>query len=112
MSDERVQSEGEWLASLSDAEKISFLVDLGRNLTVAGRSSYEVQGEGLDRPHQLRAVNEVQHRVLACLAQCIAGSVDGGFVRSMARWLLAPRQDKELEQLLAWAWSATKERQA
>jgi hypothetical protein len=104
MSGDRVQSEADWLVSLDDRGRINFLARLARNLTVAGRSSYEVQGAGLDRPSHLRAINEVQH-----LDQSISGAVHMGFVDSIASWLLRNQEDKELEQLLGWAWDTTKE---
>ena len=45
-------------------QQVSLLVSFGYELTIVGRESYEVGGEGLDKPGFLRSVNELQHQVL------------------------------------------------
>jgi hypothetical protein len=51
-------------SSLSTNDKIRFLSRLGWELTVTGRDSYEPQTEELTHPGRLRAINEIQHRIL------------------------------------------------
>jgi len=55
------------LVLLETRSKTLFLATLMHELTIAGRNSYRVQSEELDKPSQLRKVNEIQHRVAACL---------------------------------------------
>jgi hypothetical protein len=50
---------------LKHEDRIRFLLRLAHELTIVGRDSYEVGGNGLTCPHRLRALNEVQHRILA-----------------------------------------------
>jgi hypothetical protein len=102
-----IELEGEWLVSLDEGAKVAFLSLLGHTLTIAGRNSYAVQGEGLDKPDQLRKINEIQHRVLACLREVLSGSVTVSFQRSIADWVLN-QKDTEMHELMAWAWQSTK----
>jgi len=106
-----IDEEGAWFAALADRQKLRFLSVLGHELTVVGRNSYRPQTEELDKPAQLRRVNEVQHRVLACLAQLLAGTCAPSFQRSIAEVVLQ-QSDAELRQLMAYAWSFAKERLA
>jgi hypothetical protein len=107
MSD--VLAEGEWLASLGERPKAAFLVTLARELTIAGRASYVPQTEELLHPTWLRQVNEVQHRVLACLSEVLAGTGSASFQRSIAEWVLNQR-DSSLAEHMAHAWARAKER--
>jgi hypothetical protein len=101
--------EGEWLAALPERSKLLFLASLSHALTVAGRNSYEAQTEALEKPEQLRRINEIQHRVSACMRELIAGQASASFQQSIARWVLEQR-DTELRELMEWAWQTTKER--
>lgn len=108
MSDATVRTEGEWLASQDEKSKAHFLAALAHTLTIVGRNSYAVQGEGLDHPAQLRIVNEIQHRVLACLREVLAGESTNSFERSISVWVLE-QPHSELHALLLWAWNGSKE---
>jgi hypothetical protein len=103
-----VEIEGDWLASLDRDAKVLFLAKLGHTLTVAGRNSYTVQGEGLANPAQLRHINEIQHRVLACLVEVLEGKSTVSFQRSVAVWVLE-QSDPEVRDLGSWAWRSAKE---
>ena len=103
-----IETEGDWLTSLDDRQKLLFLVTLGHTLTVAARSTYTAQGDGLDQPAQLRRINEIQHRVLACLRELAIGQSNRSFQRSIANWVLG-EQNAELRELMSWAWKSTKE---
>ncbi len=50
---------------LAREDKIVFLLRLARELTVVGRDTYVPGGTGLECPERLRALNEIQHRLLA-----------------------------------------------
>jgi hypothetical protein len=104
-----VLTEAEWLVSLDERSKTTFLVTLARELTIAGRASYVAQSEDLLHPTWLRQVNEVQHRVLACLSEVMSGTGTASFQRSIAEWVLSPR-DSVFAEHLAYAWERAKER--
>ncbi len=103
-----VEAEGDWLASLDREAKVLFLAKLGHTLTVAGRISYTAQGDGLDQPTQLRHINEIQHRVLACLVEVLKNESTASFQHSIAGWVLE-QSSPELRNLGLWAWLAAKE---
>lgn len=100
--------QGDWLAGLPCERKLLFLSALAHQLTVVGRYSYRPRTEELDRPWQLRSINEVQHRVLACLVQIQKGNAPPGFQESIAA-LTLNHQDAELRELMrqAWHWAKT-----
>jgi len=50
---------------LSREERIHFLLCLAHELTIVARDTYAVGGRGLQCPERLRAINEIQHRILA-----------------------------------------------
>jgi hypothetical protein len=104
-----IESEGQWLVDLPVARKALFLTALMHALTIAGRGSYRPRTEELDKPAQLRAINEIQHRVSACLHQLLVGTGDSGFQQSIAGWVLG-QGDDELRPLLVWAWRDAKAR--
>ena len=100
--------EGEWLASLPANSKLLFLALLSHALTVAGRNSYQAQTEELEKPAQLRRVNEIQHRVSACLRELLTGQSSISFQQSIATWVLE-QPDEEFQGLMAWVWCTAKE---
>lgn len=106
-----VEIEGDWLVSLDRQAKVLFLAKLGHSLTIAGRNSYAVQSDGLERPTQLRQINEIQHRVLACLVEVIKSESTAIFQHSIAGWVL-DQSDPELRDLGLWAWRSAKEQVA
>src|SRR4051794_16505399 len=66
MSDHKTDAS---FAQLARHEKAHFLVALAHGLTIVARDTYAPRQEGVTNPCRLRALNEVQHRVLAgCLA--------------------------------------------
>ena len=99
-------AEGRWLVSLDSSAKARFLASLGHQLTIAGRDSYVVQGDGLTKPELLRGINEIQHRVLACLSQLLSGEGNEGFERSIASWVLeSSNEDLKAHGVTAWNWA-------
>jgi hypothetical protein len=101
-------AEGQWMVSLDSSTKVRFLASLSHALTIAGRAaSYEVQGDGLTRPEFLRSINEIQHRVSACLGQLLNGEGSESFERSIASWVLET-SDPELRAHTIWAWQDAK----
>src|SRR5215831_20614439 len=54
-------------SNISANDKIRFLSRFGWELTIVGRDAYEPQTEELTYPARLRALNEIQHRILSHL---------------------------------------------
>lgn len=104
-----ISDEATWINELPLECLLRFLARLSFNLTVAGRNSYEVGTNELTHPPELRRVNEIQHRVTACLSQLLNGDCPDGFVASMASLVLAS-QDVELDSLLHYSWAEAKSR--
>jgi hypothetical protein len=100
-------AEGQWLVSLDDGAKARFLASLSHQLTIAGRDSYVAQGDGLTKPELLRGINEIQHRVSACLSQLLSGEGNESFERSMASWVLES-SNRELKAHGTSAWTYAK----
>jgi hypothetical protein len=105
----RIDSEAEWFVGLALDNKLRFLARLSFEITIAGRNSYEAGTDELTNPPQLRRVNEIQHRVTACLSQLLTGTCSDGFEQSIATWVLAER-DSELRHFLEACWSDAKMR--
>lgn len=98
-----LEAEGNWLVSQEQRSKALFLATLMHAITIVGRNSYRPQTEELDKPSQLRKVNEIQHRIAACLRQVLSGQTNESFERSIAAWVLE-QQDTELRDLMSYAW--------
>ena len=97
-------AEGRWLSSLQGRKRALFLAILAHELTVGGREAYEAGTEAQDKPGLLRSVNEIQHRVTACLRGELrdAGKMD--FVEALGRIVLE-QPDPDLAGLTACAWT-------
>ena len=104
-----IDTEAEWVANLVFDQRLRFLASLACGITIAGRHSYEVGTDDLINPRQLRRVNEIQHRVVACLSQLLHGTCPDGFAQSIATWVLA-ESDTELRGILEACWSKAKTR--
>jgi hypothetical protein len=102
-----IEAETEWIASLAPDFAVRFLARLSWEITVAGRNSYEAGSDELTNPRQLRKVNELQHRVAACLSQLLEGRCPDGFVQSIALRVLTT-DDNELRHILQWSWIAAR----
>jgi hypothetical protein len=103
-----VELEGCWFMALSKAEKIAFLAAVGHALTISGRTSYSFQNEGLESPVRLRRINEIQHRVLACLGELLRDESSDSFQLSIASWVLDVTDPVD-HQAISWAWYSVKE---
>ena len=99
--------QAEWIANLAFEHRLRFLARLSFEITIAGRNSYEAGTDDLINPRQLRRVNEIQHRVAACLSQLLNGTCPDGFSHSIATWVLAA-SDTELRHILESCWSEAK----
>ena len=104
-----IEVEGEWLVSQDEKTKAVFLATLAHTITIAGRNGYTVDSEELDKPSQLRKINEIQHRVLAGLRDILNGQSNINLQRSIPNWVLQ-QPDTELQELMSWAWNTSKEK--
>jgi hypothetical protein len=102
------QAEGDWLAALEADAQVKFLASLSYELTVAGRGSY-AEDDGLSKPELLRGINEIQHRVSACLSQLLRGDAEISFVKSIAGSVLESSND-ELRAHGFTAWKCAQAR--
>jgi hypothetical protein len=59
--------------SLSASQQQRFLALLAHELTILARGAYSVGGDGIDEPSVIRAINEMQHRLIATLAKHLEG---------------------------------------
>jgi len=103
--------ESDWLLSLPSNRRVLFLAALGHALTIAARDTYVPQTEEVLRPQQLRRINEVQHRVLACQYEILTGKASESFQRSIAQ-LIFEQPEREFHDLVRWAWQHAKNREA
>lgn len=101
--------EGLWLASLPAQKKLRFLAEFGHELTIVGRNSYRPLADDLDKPAQLRALNEIQHRVLAGLVRLLDDPGEQHREAAIVAYALEPT-DLELRDLTQWAWRQVKQR--
>ena len=97
-------AEGHWLSSLEGRERAMFLAMLAHELTVSGSETYQVGTEFLDKPGLLRSVNEIQHRVTACLRGELRNAGKMDFVEALGRIVLE-QSDPDLADLTASAWT-------
>jgi hypothetical protein len=92
------------LSSMTADAQIRFLAVLGHNLTVVGRSAYEFQKPGVIDPLQLRALNEIHHRIYS---QIRALGEEGAYVidaEGMAAWVAGEGQPVQFQQACLWAF--------
>jgi hypothetical protein len=61
-------------ARLSPAQKQRLLARLSFELTIAARDTYVPGTEDIAAPRQIRALNEIQHRVTGCLLDLMDNS--------------------------------------
>jgi hypothetical protein len=62
-------------AQFSLHQKILLLARLSFELTIAARSTYIPGTEDIAEPRQIRAYNEIQHRVSACVCDLLTGEL-------------------------------------
>lgn len=103
-----LQAQKDWIANLPQQVAVSFLARLSWEITIAGRNSYEAGTNELTNPRQLRRVNEIQHRVTACLSQLLEHTCRDGFVVAIAQLVLA-EEDVELRGILQGSWLQARE---
>jgi hypothetical protein len=63
-------------AQLAPEQKVRLLARLAFELTIAARDTYVPGSKDIAEPHQLRAFNEMQHRVTSCLSVLLVKRTD------------------------------------
>jgi hypothetical protein len=67
-------------AELTADKKKQLLARFAFELTVVARATYLPGSEEVSAPRQLRAVNEIQHRVTSALVQSLGGGKDENWI--------------------------------
>jgi hypothetical protein len=94
----------EFVASLKDDEKLQMLANLAYHLTIVARDTYAVDG-GVKDPKRLRALNEVQHRMLAILRSLGRRTSEPQTSdEALVAIFFGPRDDRTLAGQLAFAF--------
>lgn len=65
---------------LAPKQQARLLARVSFELTIAARSTYIPGSDGVAAPEQLRAFNEIQHRVSSCLLELLEGRTVGAWV--------------------------------
>lgn len=99
----RANSEADRLARLTPPEQAAFLATLAHALTIHARGTYQPRSHDVAQPYALRRINEVQHRITACLRDCVAGECNESFLRSLPQWVF-DEADETTRELLLGAW--------
>jgi hypothetical protein len=68
-----INGTGNAAAQLTPEQKIRLVARLSFELTIAARETYIPGTDGIAAPGQIRAYNEMQHRVSACLCELLEG---------------------------------------
>lgn len=92
----------EFFANLPDKEKAAFLSSLAFEFTILARETYQVGAEGLDDPALMRAVNEIQHRILGYASQLLGSenSRDHSLKFEPVLWqMIFDANNKELKKM-------------
>jgi hypothetical protein len=102
-----INTESEWLLSLTPETKARFLASLSFNLTIAGRDSYQPKTMELKHPEQLRYINEIQHRISQTLLRVLDGDSYEDFEKTIAESLIGEDNINQ-RGLNSWAWHQAK----
>jgi len=95
------------MESLSDKARLEILAGVAHELTICARDAYEVGTDEVRNPRDLRAYNELLHRVTASVVSNIAGSK--GFplesvVERVRSFVVQRSRVKEMEWVLERAF--------
>jgi hypothetical protein len=91
-------------SALTQAEQVRVLASFAHGLTIAARDTYEFQAPGVRAPERLRAINEVQHRVLAHICSLLAQSELRYPDDVLVSIMLSQDDDQHLRGQAMWAF--------
>jgi hypothetical protein len=94
----RVDEAVAFYRNLSASQQQRFLAILAHELTILARGAYSVGGEGIDDPPLIRAINEMQHQLLATLSKHLEGNTERWPEDVLFRALAGAAQVKSFEE--------------
>ena len=97
--DEAVQA----FSSLPTDAQTRFLALFGHGLTIAARDTYEFQATGINAPERLRAINEIQHRVLAHIHSLLTNG-EWRYPDDALVSIMLDHDDKHLHDQVMWVF--------
>jgi hypothetical protein len=98
-------------SELSAEAQIRFLARFGHNLTIAARDTYDFQAPTVHAPERLRAINEIQHRVLGHIHALLAQS-EWRYSDDALISILLEHDDQHLQRQAAWAFDDAMKRKS
>src|SRR3954470_25018756 len=66
-----IKEVADWATHFTLEQKVRLLARLSHELTIAARGTYVPGTEDIAAPRQIRAYNEMQHRVSTCLCELL-----------------------------------------
>lgn len=98
------------LTDLNAHQKVNVLITYGHQLTVIARGAYEVQGEGVEFPEWLRAINEIMHRIFPAISELHNNSNSQFSIDSIAHWISCEARNQKLQKSSVEAFKFALER--
>jgi len=90
-------------SELERSKQLSFLAKFGHNMTIAARDTYVPQTDQLNAPERLRAINELQHRVLGHIQALLTAS-GWRYPDDVIVSIMLEHQDPHLRAQALWAF--------
>lgn len=94
---------------LPTEEQARFLTLFGHGLTIAARDTYEFQASGVIAPERLRAINEIQHRVLAHIHSLLTNG-EWKYPDDALVSIMLDHDDKHLHDQAMWVFQDAMEK--
>ncbi|WP_201494841.1 hypothetical protein [Rubrivivax sp. A210] len=85
-----LESEVNWLQSLSAADRARFFASLSHGLTVAVRVLCHSDADAKEALEAVRQLNEAHHRVAGYLTHIQGGSEDTAWLRAVTSYAITP----------------------
>ena len=96
-----------FFSALSVEEQKNFLVQLSHELTMLARDAYEIGTQDFTNPSQVRAVNEIQHRIASHLLALIKNDTNRYPDETLVKIIIEHSQDKTFELKATSAFEQT-----
>jgi hypothetical protein len=87
---------------LPSSKQVSVLAAFGINLTIVARDTYVAGELGIHAPQRLRAINEIQHRLLGHLLALVT-QADSRYPDDVLLSILLDHDDDQLRSGTLWA---------
>lgn len=100
----KIKEAASFFSALSIEEQKEFLARLSHELTLLGRDAYEIGTENFTNPSQMRAVNEIQHRIASHLLALIKNETTRYPDEILVKIIIEHPQDKNFERKAAQAF--------